>query len=197
MTTVFDKFNKTFIRLKDEIFAVLLGTNASEGASLIGVRDVAAVYAATNVEAALAEVKALVDAGMPVLKKTVTVLEGDLVSAVNGASAAINVGTALPANARIVGVDMRAETAFSGGGATALKCDVGTAGDVDALVVQADLFAAVVDGGPPAVPAGARPNKTYAAGGQLIATFTPDAGHTLTGLTAGAVTIDVLYTVLA
>ena len=34
-------------------------------------------------------------------------------------------------------------------------------------------------------------------GAQLIATFTPDGSHTLLGLTAGSITIDVFYTVLA
>lgn len=44
------------------VSSTLAGTGAAQGASLIGVRDVAALYTATTVEAALAEVRALVNA---------------------------------------------------------------------------------------------------------------------------------------
>jgi hypothetical protein len=168
-----------------------------EDAANIPIDDVAGIYTATDVEGALAEVKVLADAGMPVLKKTVTVGQADLTAAVNGLAQAINIGTALPSNARIVGVDMRSYTPFTGGGASAVALDVGTSGDVDALVDGADALAAAVDGGPATMPPGVRPNKTFASGGQLIATFTPDGGATLLALTAGSIVIDVLYTVLA
>jgi hypothetical protein len=141
--------------------------------------------------------QASIDAGMPVYKKTVTVGHADLTDAVNGEAQAINIGTALPNNSRIVGVDMRALTVFTGGSVSAVTCDVGTSGDVDALIAAADLQTAAVDGGPATMPAGVRPNKTFASGGQLIATFTPDGGHALLALSAGSVIIDVLYTVLA
>lgn len=134
-------------------------------------------------------------------KRTVTVPYNNAALAAansNGASAVVNIGAVLPANARILGVDMRALTAFSGGSASAVTIDVGTSGDPDALIDGADVFAAAVDGGPATMPAGIRPNKTFAsAGAQLIATFTPDAGHQLANLTAGTVIIDVLFTELA
>ena len=61
-----------------------------------------------------------------------------------------------------------------------------------------DVFAAAVDGGPSSFTRGIRPNKLFSTvGAQLIATFTPDGSHTLLGLTAGSVTVDVFYTVLA
>jgi hypothetical protein len=171
----------------------LSATTTAHGAGLIGIEDVATIFTATTVEGALAETKALVDAGMTVLKKTVTVGHADLTDA--DGSQAINIGTALPNNARIVGVDMRALTAFSGGTASAVTVDVGTSGDVDALIDGADVFAAAVDGGPATMPAGIRPNKMFASGGQLIATFAAD--DDVADLSAGSVIIDVLYTVLA
>lgn len=131
------------------------------------------------------------------LKKTVTVTHADLTETAANTSQAINIGTALPDNARIVGVDIRALTAFSGGGVSALTVDIGSSGDIDALIDGADLFAAAVDGGPATMPSGIRPNKTFASSTQLIATFLTDSGHDLEDLTAGSVTIDVLYIVKA
>lgn len=187
-------YGETFARKVEETLA---STTNGRGASTVAIEDAATLYTATNVEAALAEVKVLVDAGMPVLKKTVTVGHADLTSAVDGAAQAINIGTAMAANARIVGVDMRSHTAFTGGGASALACDVGSSGDIDALVDGADLFAAAVDGGPSTMPLGIRPNKTYASSTQLIATFTPDGSTNGVDFTAGSVVIDVLYVILA
>lgn len=167
----------------------LASTANGDGASLIGVEDAAGEITATDVEAALAELALKV-----VHKKTVTVGHADLTDA--DTTQDINIGTALPANARIVGVDMRAMTAFSGGGTGSQTVDIGTSGDVDALIDGADLFAAVVDGGPATMPQGIRPNKTFVAGGaQLVARFICDT--TQAAFTAGAVTIDVLYVVLA
>jgi len=177
-----------------EIRADLAATTNGNGASLVGIEDAATLYTAANVEAALAEVKLLADAATPILKKTLTADHTTITAA--AASEALNIGTALPANSRIVGVDMHTLTVFSGGTVGDFTVDVGTAGDVDALVDGADLFAAAVDGGPSAMPAGIRPNKLYAGGGQLIATFrcgSDDVGDA----SAGAVTIDVLYTVVA
>lgn len=142
-----------------------------------------------------ARASALADAGVALQKRTVTVAHGDLTDA--DTSQTINIGAVLPANARIIGVDMRALTAFSGGTVSALVVDVGTSGDVDALVDGADLFTAAVDGGPATMPLGIRHNKTFAsAGAQLVATFVSTTDN-LVNLTAGTVTIDVLFSVLA
>lgn len=175
--------------------ALLASTANGKGASLIGIEDAGNIITATDVEAALAEIKTLVDAGMVVGKRTVTVAHGDLTD--GDTSQTINIGAVLPANARIVGVDLRELTDFSGGGTASLTVDVGTAGDIDALIDGADLFTgSAVDGGPSTIPQGIRPNKTMGAA-QLIATFVCDGGHVLSDFTAGSVTIDVLYTVLA
>ena len=102
----------------------------------------------------------------------------------------------LPANARIVGASVKLATPFTGGGAADVKLDIGTAGDPDAIVNAADLFAAAVDGEASAMPSGIAPNKHFvAAGAQLTATV--DADVNVADLTAGAATIDVLYTILA
>lgn len=145
----------------------------------------------------LEELETGVNAGLTASKKTVTIGHADLTSAVDGAAQAFNIGSALPANSRIVGVDFRGYTPFTGGGASALACDIGSAGDVDALIDGADLFAAAVDGGPATIPQGIRPNKTFAGATQLIATLTPDGSTNGVDFTAGAITIDVLYVVLA
>lgn len=175
----------------------LASTATGAGAALVGIYDNAGIYTATTVEAALAEVKVLADAGMPVLKKTVTVGHADLTDAVNGEAQAINIGTALPANSRIVGVALKLATPFTGGGVSSVALDVGTSGDANALIAASDVLAAAVDGQASTCPSGIAPHKHFAAGGQLLATFTPDGAKSLNDLTAGSITVDVLYTVLA
>ncbi len=147
--------------------------------------------------AAIVDIEALqvdVAAGLTASKRTVTVGHADLDAAAT--SQTINIGATLPANARIVGYDIRALTIFTGGGAGAVTVDVGTSGDIDAIVDGSDLFAAAVDGGPSTMPLGIRPNKTFiTAAAQLIATFVADVD--VADLTTGSVVIDVLYVVLA
>lgn len=130
-------------------------------------------------------------------KRTVTVGQADLTAAVNGTAQAINIGAALPANARIRGAQLKLATPFTGGGASAVTVDIGTAEDVDAIVDGADVFAAAVDGYASSMPLGIAPFKHFPTSKQLIATFTPDGGATLLALTAGSVVIDVEYDVLA
>jgi hypothetical protein len=132
-------------------------------------------------------------AGASVQKRTVTVGHADLDAA--ALTQAIDIGEDLPANARILGVAIKLTTAFSGGGAAAVSVDIGSSGDVDAIVDGANLFAAAVDGQASTRPAGIAPNKHFVAATQLTATFISDVN--VVGLTAGAVTIDVLFTVLA
>lgn len=131
------------------------------------------------------------------LKRTLTLLETAFAgNAVNGAASIVNVGAALPANARILGYDFRALTPFTGGGAASVTGKLGTAGDDDALVAAVDLLTAAVDGGPATITRGVRPNKHFAAAGaQLILTVTPDGGANLAALTAGSVIVDVWYQV--
>lgn len=110
-------------------------------------------------------------------------------------SETIDLGTALPANARILGVNIKLTTPFTGGGNAAVTLDVGSSGDPDALVDGADLFAAAVDGLASTVPRGIAPSKHFATSTQLTGTFVADVG--LKELTAGAGTVEVLYSLLA
>ena len=149
--------------------------------------------------AAIVEADALAEAGVALQKRTVTIGHADLEgNDVDGAASTVNIGAVLPANARVIGAVTRGYTPFTGGGLSAVALDIGTAGDIDAIVDGADAFAAAVDGGTSTLPPGISPNKLFvAAGAQLIATLTPDGGHDLQDATAGAVTIDVLFSVLA
>ena len=167
----------------------LASTANGEGAALVGVEDAAGLYAGNDLEEVLIELRG---------KRTVTVGHADLTEATNNTGQAINIGAVLPADARIVSVDMRALTVFTGGSVSAVTCDVGTSGDVDALIDGADLQTTAVDGGPATMPAGIRPNKTFVSGGaQLLATFYPDSGHALLALAAGSVVIDVFFVTAA
>lgn len=142
----------------------------------------------------LAQAVALADAGISLQKRTVTVGHADLTDA--DTSQDINIGAALPDNARIIGVSIHTVTAFSGGTVSALALDIGSSGDIDALVDGADLFAAAVDGQAATRPLGIAPNKLFATATQLVARFV-STGDNLVNLTAGACTIDVLFAVLA
>lgn len=132
-------------------------------------------------------------AGVVIAKKTVTVGHADLTDAVAGEAQVINIGTALPANARILGVEMTAITVFSGGSVASLAVDIGGT-DPDALVDGADLFTGSGTTPRHGTP-GVNPNGNLG-GQQLTATFIPDVGHALDALTAGSVTITVTYMVL-
>jgi hypothetical protein len=127
-------------------------------------------------------------------KRTVTVTHADLTDAVNGEAQAIPIGAVLPANARIVGSELTGLTEFSGGSVSACTLSVGgtnTTAIVNAQSVFTGAGTAAKRG-----TVGGNPNGNLG-GQQLVATFTPDAGHTLDALTAGAVTITVLFQVLA
>ncbi len=140
-----------------------------------------------------------VASALPPGKRTVTVAFGDLSAGnSNGASVAVNIGATLPANARITGFVIKLTTPFTGGSASAVTVDIGTSGDADAIVDGANVLAAAVDGMASTMPFGIAPFKHFvSAGAQLIATFAPDGSHQLANLTAGACTIDILFTELA
>lgn len=178
----------------DDLAVDLASTATGKGASTVSIEDAGGLYTATQVEAALAEVKAIADAAVGVVKRTVTVGHADLTNAVNGTAQSINIGATLPANARIAYADVRALTPFTGGSASAVTLTVGSSGDLDAIVASSDVFAAAVDGGPSTLVRGIRPNKMFVTiGAQLLATFTPDGGAALLGLSAGSIVIDVWY----
>lgn len=113
----------------------------------------------------------------------------------NGAAAVLNIGAALPAKSMVIGASLYG-VQYSGGGNTAADGDIGSAGDDDAIVAGADLFAAFVDGAPSAAPAGIAPNKYFAASTQLTLTITPDPAENLSAFTAGSVSALVAYMVM-
>jgi hypothetical protein len=127
-------------------------------------------------------------------KRTVTVTHAELTDAVNGEAQVIPIGAALPANARIIGRELSALTEFSGGSVSAVTVSIGGT-DADGIVAAQSVFtgAGTVD---KQGTSGVNPTGNLG-GQQLNATFTPDAGHALLALTAGAVTITVLFAVLA
>lgn len=155
--------------------------------------DMVATFMAPWV-AEIAQAAILADAGVALQKRSLVLGHAALTDA--DTSQVVAIGAALPANARILAVDFHTYTAFAGGTVSALTVDVGSTGDADALIDGADIFGAAVDGKPPTLTAGVHPNKTYATATQLNATVV-STGDNLVNLTAGAVTIDVLFAVLA
>lgn len=173
-----------------QIVSDLAATTNGNGASKIGIEDAAGHTAAATVEAALAQLLA-----GRIQHRQLVVTEASLTEA--AATQTLNIGDVLPANATILGVTMHTYTPFTGGTIADFTVDIGSSGDADALVDGADLFAAAVDGAPATMTAGVNPNKTFvAAGAQLTAKF-DCASDNVAAATAGAVTIDVIFTVLA
>lgn len=126
--------------------------------------------------------------------RTVTITHTTLVDA--ALFQVVNVGAVLPANAMILGVDVAQTTATTGGGSSSCVVDIGTAGDADALIDGANVFAAAVDGMASTRPLGIAPNKLFvSAGAQLTATVTSDVNVDL--LTAGSFTVTVSFVVIA
>lgn len=113
----------------------------------------------------------------------------------NGAAAVLNIGAALPAKSMVLGATLYG-TPYGGGGNTVANGDIGSAGDDDAIIAGADLFAAFVDGSPSAAPSGIAPNKYFAASSQLTLTITPDPAENLAAFTAGSVSALVAYMVV-
>lgn len=122
-------------------------------------------------------------------KLTVTIGHADLTAA---ATTETEVVGKVPAGSTILAVGLPLATAFSGivGPVT---LDIGTTGDVDALVDGASL-ATAVDGQAATRPLGIAPNKHFAAETEIIATFLSASGN-LVDATAGSVTIDIIYVV--
>lgn len=190
-----DDAGKVAYVVDDETVALTSGSSARTPAGIISeVRNSKVYVWMSPAVAKLAAAMALADAGITLQKRSVTVGHADLTDA--DTSQTINIGATLPANARIVGASIHTCTAFSGGSVSALVVDIGTSGDVDAIVDGADLMSTVQDGQAASRPLGIAPNKLFAAAGaQLIATFTSTTDN-LVNLTAGTCTIDVLFSVL-
>lgn len=135
-------------------------------------------------------------AASQIAKKTVTIpynhasftAEGD-----DGDAVDINVGTALPAGAVLLGARYTIGTVFAGSGVASLTMKVGFTGDTDGVIEAVDIFGDAT--GEYRGVAGTAMNGP-AGGKQLVANFDPDNAAGLDELTAGSVTIDVFYAVL-
>lgn len=132
------------------------------------------------------------EAGGAIQKRSITVGHADLTAAATTETE--NIGDPLPAGATVLGVNILLPTAFSGitGPVTV---DIGSSGDVDALVDGANL-ATAVDGNASTRPLGIAPNKTFSSATQLLATFLSASGN-LVDASAGECTIEVFFTVAA
>lgn len=178
-----------------EIAAKLGRTGTEISAADVGVVDAGSLLTATNVEAALAENRTLINAGMQCSKRTVTVGHADLTDAVNGHAQVVNIGAVLPTNAVVFACAPTGITPFSGGSVSECKLDVGGT-DADAIINALELITDAPTEAEINAAGGLLPQGAYSAQ-QLTATFTPDAGHPLVDLTAGAVTITAWYFILA
>jgi hypothetical protein len=156
--------------------------------------DAASIFTATTIEGQLQEVKALADAAIALQKRTVTIGHADLTEATNNTAQAIAIGAALPANAVVLGHEVHVTTVFSGGSASAVTVDIGGT-DPDAIVDGMDIFTGAATGALTGT-AGVHPKGKFSAQ-TLTATFLTDASHALLGLSAGALTITVWFSVLA
>jgi hypothetical protein len=111
---------------------------------------------------------------IPRLMRT-TITKYNFSNPVNGSPEVINVGNALSWGDYISHVIVRLDNQFVGGGLTSLTVDFGGT-DPDALIVGFDahnLATGIYD-----EPRGIKPNGLYQ-NQQLVATLTPDAGHSL------------------
>lgn len=167
--------------------------NGGGAGAMIGLLASLTTTDKATIVAALNEVNALAVAAIGAVKRTVTVGHADLTDAVNGEAQVINVGDVLPANAVVLAYEVNIATLFSGGGATAVKLDVGGT-DIDAMIAQMDIFTGAATGAL-SPRTGVHAEGKFSAE-QLVATFTPDGAHTLLALDAGALTINVWYFVL-
>jgi hypothetical protein len=126
-------------------------------------------------------------ADLTLSKRTVTVNDED--AGMTGASYAVNIGAALPANAIVLAHEINIVEQFVGEETTITLG--GTTAGATAIVASTDLDAMTI--GKYAGTAGARPQGGFSSD-QLVATF---AATALEDLTAGQAIITVWYSVLA
>lgn len=120
-------------------------------------------------------------------RRTLTITTADLTA--SAGSQSIDIGAALPAGACVIGAWLALATTFSGGGASSCTADLGVkGGDTDSLIDGADLFTAA---GEISSPAGVLPAGHY---GAITPAVVIAADVNVDTLTAGSVTVNILYT---
>ena len=176
-----------------ELFEVKVGSSLYTNKLDHSVTPVLSVIPADGAELELNQQNTFGGAVGRVQKMTHTFTEADLTAA--AATETLDLGYyRLPGGSTIVGVDMYAYTPFTGGTISDFTVDIGSSADPDAIVDGADLYAGAVAGGVSSMPAGIRPNKFFDSTTQLTAKF-DCASDDVADATAGAVTIDVYYTI--
>lgn len=128
-----------------------------------------------------------------VRKLTKTVTHADLTAAVNALAQSITVGL-LPAGSAVLQVSFKLRTQFTGGGATAVGVTLGdTLGGVSRYGSGINAFggAAGILFLNPTTPGTF--SGSHAVDDTIVAIFTPDASHTLLGLTAGDIDFEIVY----
>ncbi len=128
-----------------------------------------------------------------VRKLTKTVVEADLTAATNALAQTVTIGL-LPAGSTVLAVAFKLRTQFTGGSASAVGVTIGdTTGGVGRYGTAIDAFGGTagtnfIKPTTPGLFAG-----SYAVDDTITAIFTPDAGHTLLALTAGAIDFEIVY----
>jgi len=122
------------------------------------------------------------------------ITHADLVAAVNGESQDVLIA-ALPAGVySLLASSVKINTFFTGGGATAVTCAIGTGaspGDPDSIIDELNVFDTTATG--IWIPGTKGVTPTGPKGGSSIyAEFDLDAGHTLLALTAGDLEVELL-----
>lgn len=131
------------------------------------------------------------------IELTLTVGHADLTEASNGVAQVVDIGAdVLPANARVVAYDIDVTEAFAGGSVSACGLEIGGTTDPNGILESLELITDVPTAAELNAAKGISAHRAVHAGEQLGATFTPDGGNPLADLTAGEVTIKVLYAVL-
>ena len=179
----------------DETVAKTDDSSARSVAGVVVNVDSAGVWVASGFN--LFAAPTLTPGGPFLLSKTVTVAHDDAAFEAegdDGDSVDVNVGTALPANAVILGARYTITEVFAGAGVASLTMIVGFSGDTNGVIEAVDIFGDATGEyrGTPGSAVGGP-----AGGKQLVANFDPDASAGLDELTAGEVKIDVFYAVIA
>ncbi len=128
-----------------------------------------------------------------ILKKSVTVLYSDLIDGDDGDAQDVNVGTALPAGAIVLGARYTINEVFAGAGVATLTMIVGKSGDANGVIEAVDIFGDAAAQYQGTLGTMMTSGPSLQSEEQIVANFDPDASAGLDELTAGSVTIDVYY----
>lgn len=116
------------------------------------------------------------------------------IAAIQGktSTTAFNVGAVLPANARVVATEVLVTTPITGGTLSACTCKVGAGTEAaDAMMAAQDVFTAAGTFSDPGT------NQVASRGGAQVKATLTATGDTLANATAGNITINVFYAVVA